>query len=175
MQHLKIGRTILAASLIVLSGVFFLAYRSAQLPTWLTVSVDLALDRAEHESYVNMVMPAVPTVRVSSSNLTYDNVEITKSFANKTSDAYWELKIVLNGSKSASHSWTHFVEPVSDSAGLFQGRVSASFHVSGTFVLWVIITSIRPHQTVVLSTFSEIISVGQKPWSVTDLFSERRN
>ena len=148
-------KTILAISLLLI--VSAVGYRSSQLPSLLTVAVRLNLERIGNQSDL-IEMPVVPIVTLTSTNQSYDNViSHHASFGNRTSDAYWELRIVLN--QSVNGEWDHYILPGPGSAGTYLVFVSKSFSVIGTFSLSVIVVSINNKDSLTLSTFSEIVTV----------------
>jgi hypothetical protein len=153
-------RTILA--LVVLVVVFggLVAYRFPQVPSLLTVSVSLSLNRIRDYSYFANI-PSF-SIYLTSTNMTTNNVTFVENpYENKslTSKVHWTLQIILNESETTNVFWERDIDPGLGPAGIYSGVVSTSFAAKDTFKIWIEISYVYEESSTSLWSTSETIQV----------------
>jgi len=148
------SRLVLAVLAIALVVSVSMMHRHQQIPQLVEISTKLRLWRGVGYSSGSFKDVTFTLVRVAGSGV--DNVSLSQE-SDLASTAYWRLLIVANESTSATVKWEHEILPGPGKAGIYEGVVSTSMYLKGTFTVWVLLLSIRNNTTVFISSFSQRI------------------
>jgi hypothetical protein len=153
---MRISRAVLAVLAIMLVLATSITYRHEQIPASVEVAAKLRLWRGP--SYGSGSLTDVILTPARDGKAPFDNVTLSSAEnSNLTSTIHWRLLVVANESASGSFRWEHDVLMGSGKVGIYEGVVSTSLDLKGTFTLWVVLYSIRDNSILNLSSFSERI------------------
>jgi hypothetical protein len=155
---MRISRTFLAVTAILLVLATSIVYQHSQIPTLVEVAVKLRLFRGSN--YGSGSLEGISLKLARDTRAIFDNVTLVPNQDhNDTSSVYWRVLIIANESASRNVEWRYEVHPSSDKVGTYAGVVSTLLDLKGTYTLWVMLYSIHGDSILNEESFSERIYV----------------